>query len=150
MSRFEDQRHLTGHSRYTEDLQVEDCLHAVFVRSAQAHARIRSLDTDQALAAAGVVAVITGKALVEAGVKPLACSRPMDSTDGTPFFAPVRPALALDEVRYVGQPVAMVIARSLNSAQDAAELVEVGVVARVRPDVGERERAPRVVAEAGA
>ena len=123
--RFEDYRLLTGNSRYVEDLPDDGCLHAVFVRSTHAHARIRSLDVMAATSDAGVHDVLIGQRLVAEGVMPLVCSRPMESSDGTPFFAPTRHALAVDTVRYVGEPIAMVVATTLPIAMAAADLVNV-------------------------
>jgi carbon-monoxide dehydrogenase large subunit len=123
--RREDGRFLTGHGRFVEDIPVEGCLHACFVRSPYAHARIAAIDTEAAKAAPGVAAVLTGADLVAAGVKPILAALPMDSFDGTPFHEPMRHALAPAEVRFVGEPAAMVLAETPEQAADAAELISV-------------------------
>ena len=121
MHRFEDERFLTGNSRYVEDLSFDEPLHAVFVRSPFAHARITRISSEPALAANRGCTVYTGEDLQSEGVQPLICSRPVDSHDGTPFYAPIRNVLAVDVVRFVGDPVAMVVAESVSAATDAAE-----------------------------
>lgn len=108
--RLEDDRLLRGRGRFVEDILPSGCLHAAFVRAPVAHARITSIDADAARALPGVEAVITGADLETDGVRPLRCARPMDSSDGTPFQAPQRYALALDRVRFAGEAVAIVVA----------------------------------------
>ena len=125
MHRFEDERLLRGTGRYVEDLDAADCLHAVFVRSPHAHARIVSFDPCAARESAGVRGVFSGQDFLAEGVRPLPCARPIESSDGTPFHAPTRNVLALEHVRFVGDPVAMVVAASAEAAADAAERVEI-------------------------
>ena len=112
MYRFEDERLLRGAGHFVENMDLTGCLHAVFVRSPHAHARIEGIDAADALALQGVRGIYTCKDFVAAGVKPTRCVRALDSTDGTPFFEPVRHVLARDTVRFVGDPVAMVVADS--------------------------------------
>src|SRR5919197_964098 len=112
--RVEDPPLVTGSAHYTEDLAIPGAVHAVFVRSVFAHARINGIDTAEAAAAPGVVAVVTAADL---DLKPL---RP---SFGPPVFA--RPPLARDLVRFMGEPVAVVVASSREQALDAAELVQV-------------------------
>lgn len=116
--RVEDPDLLTGRGRFVDNLDVGDAevLHAVFVRSPMAHARLVGVDTAAASQAPGVVRVFTGQDV---------------GTDGVPQFRQLdegisRPALAQDRVRFVGDPVAMVVATSRVAAADAADLVEVG------------------------
>src|SRR6185436_6852041 len=90
-----------------------------------AHARIRSVDTVAAQSAHGVVAVFTGTDYANDGLGMPKAAMPRKKRDGSPMFAPQRPALVIDRARYVGDPVAMVIAHTLDEAKDAAELVEV-------------------------
>ena len=125
MHRFEDERLLRGASRFVEDLDTADCLHAVFVRSPHAHARIVSFDSRAARESAGVRGVFNGRDFLAEGARPLLCSRPLESSDGAPFHAPTRHVLALKETRFVGDPVAMVVATSIAASADAAERVEV-------------------------
>jgi carbon-monoxide dehydrogenase large subunit len=112
--RVEDPPLVTGSAHYTEDLAIPGAVHAVFVRAVFAHARINGIDTAEAAAAPGVVAVVTAADL---DLKPL---RP---SFGPPVFA--RPPLARDLVRFMGEPVAVVVASSREQALDAAELVQV-------------------------
>ena len=125
MHRFEDERLLRGTARFVEDLDTAACLYAVFVRSPHGHARIVSLDSRAAQGSEGVRGVFSGRDFQAEGVRPLRCSRLIEGSDGTPFHAPTRYVLALEETRFVGDPVAMVVATSLDAATDAAERVEV-------------------------
>jgi len=123
LRRKEDQRFLTGKGRYTDDFNRQGQLHAYFVRSPHAHARIRGINTAAATAAPGVVAVFTGADTKAIGG--LICGWMIHSKDGTPMKAGTHRPLAEDKVRYVGDHVAIVIAESHAQAKDAAELVEV-------------------------
>jgi carbon-monoxide dehydrogenase large subunit len=113
--RVEDPDLLVGRSTFVDNMQATDLLHAVFVRSPFAHARVVTVDTVEASKAPGVVAVLTG---VDLGGRTL---RPFAIADRRL----VQPPLALDKVRYVGQPVALIVADSRARAVDAAELVEI-------------------------
>ena len=119
--RLEDRRFLTGGGRYMADIASPGALHVHMVRSPHAHARVQRIDTDAARAMPGVVGVFTATDLAELG--PIPCSAQVP-TDG-PMIVPPRPALATDRVRYVGEPVAFVVAETAFAAQDAAELVSV-------------------------
>src|SRR6516162_449708 len=123
--RLEDVRLLTGKGRYQDDLTLHRQTWCVFVRSPHAHARIRSVDTSAAVRAPGVVAVFTGTDYASDGIAMPKAAMPRKKADGSPMFAPQRPALVVDRARYVGDPVAMVIAETLEQAKDAAELVAV-------------------------
>ncbi len=123
--RLEDARLLSGHGRFVEDLRKDGTAHAVMVRSPVAHAKFRSIDLDAAKASPGVLAVVTGADLLQAGLKPMPCITPQDSSDGTPFQSPVRYALPTDTVRHVGEAVVMVVAETEEQAQDAAERVDI-------------------------
>src|SRR6476660_116519 len=145
--RLEDLRLLTGRGRYQDDQTLHRQTWCVFVRSPHAHARIRSIDTSAASRAPGVVAVLTGTDYANDGIAMPKAAMPRKKRDGSPMFAPQRPALIVDRVRYVGDPVAMVIAETLALAKDAAELIAVdyeplpsvtSVAAAAEPD------APRV------
>ena len=125
MHRFEDERLLRGTGRYVEDLDTAECLHAVFVRSPHAHARIASFDSRAARENENVRGVFDGRDFLTEGLQPLLCTRPVEGSDGVPFHAPTRHVLALQEARFVGDPVAMVVATSIDAAADAAERVEV-------------------------
>jgi carbon-monoxide dehydrogenase large subunit len=119
MPRVEDARLLTGHGTYVDDLDLPGMLHACFVRSPVAHAEIRGIDTSAACAAAGVRAVFTAAEL-NGDVKEQWHTSVGRQSPETP-----RPPLAEGRVRFVGDPVALVIAESRYLAEDAAELVEV-------------------------
>ncbi len=123
--RIEDEALLSGTGRFTDDFSLPGQTHLVFLRSPHAHARITGLDTAAALAMPGVLAVITGAELKEAGVKPLGVALPFKRPDGSPLAAPPRTILATDTVRFAGEAVAAIIAESPGQARDAAEAVEV-------------------------
>ena len=139
--RKEDARLLTGRGRYIDDIEFTHALHACFVRSPHAHARINSIDTAAAMALPGVVAVYTGRDLAQWTARqrmapPIAGLRAMEMD-----------TLPIDKVRFQGDPVACVIASNRYLAEDAAELVEVDWV--VLPAVASmtqalRTDAPRV------
>lgn len=119
MPRTEDARLLTGRARFGDDLQVVGALHAHFVRSPHAHARIRSIDAGAALRAPGVVAVVTGHELAQWTTR-LRMAPPIDGL--LPCEIETLPTA---KVRFQGDPVACVVARDRYLAEDAAELVEV-------------------------
>jgi len=122
--RQEDHRFLTGRGRYMADVNLPGQCYAVMVRSPHAHARIRSIDTAAAVAAPGVLGVFTARELGSA----LGTTSPTfkrKRPDGTPMFWRPHPGLADDAVRYVGDPVAFVVAETLPLAKDAAEMVVV-------------------------
>ena len=122
IKRSEDPRILTGTGRYVDDIKLPGMLHAAFVRSPLAHARVISVDVSAARALPGVVAVLTGAELEEMTVPgPDALSTLMGVGGPVPEFT----LLATDKVRFVGDPVAVVIAESRYLAEDGCELVEV-------------------------
>ena len=123
--RFEDPKLLRGQGRYINDVNLPGQAYAVFVRSPHAHAKILRIDTAVAAEAPGVLAVYTGHDVIADGLGMPKANMPRKRPDGKPMFAPQRPALIVDRVRYVGDPVAMVVANSLAEAKDAAELVEI-------------------------
>lgn len=123
--RKEDQRFITGNGNYLDDINIARQTYAYFVRSPHAHAKIVSIDTQDAENSEGVVAVFTGKDLTEDEIGPLVCGWVINSKNGDPFKMPNHPALAGDKVRYVGDHVAVVIAETLDQAKDAAEKVNV-------------------------
>lgn len=118
--RREDARFLTGRGHYTDDLKVPGLTHAAFVRSPHAHARIRSIDFSRAKSLRGVRAVYTGPDLEKGGVKSIPTAWLLPDIKLVPH-----PVLATTKVRYVGEPVAIVIADSPYIARDAADLVDV-------------------------
>ncbi len=123
--RVEDRRFLTGNGRYLADIDLPRQLHAYFLRSPHAHARIVKIDTRAAQAASGAAFVGLGADLLADGIGTLPCDTHLANSDGTPMKAPPRHALAIERVRHVGDSVAVVLAASLSEARDAAELIEV-------------------------
>jgi len=149
--RKEDRRFITGQGNYTDDIPVKNAAYAEFVRSPHAHARIVRIDTAAALAAPGVIGVLTGAALAEDKVGNLICGWMIHSKDGSPMKAAPYAPLARDVVRYVGNPVAVVVAENKNQARDAAELVQVEyqeLAAVVDPAATQAPGAPQLHAEA--
>ncbi len=124
-ARDEDRRLVTGQGRYTADWHLPGQLHAAMVRSDRAHAQLLRVDASAAAASAGVVAVLTAFDVAEAGFQPIPGGPPVSGADGKPQIKCQLPILATDRVRFVGQPVAMVIADTARAAQDAAEQVEI-------------------------
>ena len=119
--RKEDARFLTGTGQYTADVVMPRQAHAYFLRSPHAHATIRGIDVVKAKASPGVVEIFTGADLT--GVGGLPCGWLITGTDGKPMNEPPHPVLAQGKVRYVGDPVALVVAESLAQAKDAAEQI---------------------------
>ena len=145
--RVEDQRFLTGRSRYVDDLQLPHMLHGAVVMSPHAHARIRGIDVQPAVASPGVELVLTGedaKAEGLGGIPPLFMPEDMGGPKGYRTF---RPLLEPAKVRYVGDRVAFVVARTPEEARIAAERVEVDydpLPAAVSVEDAAREGAPKV------
>jgi carbon-monoxide dehydrogenase large subunit len=125
MKRKEDYRFLTGTGTYTDDVKLDRQSYAYFLRSPHAHARIRSINTDKAKKAPGVLGVFTGRDISEAKINGLPCGWLITDVNGQPMKEPPHPVLAQDKVRYVGDHVAVVIAESYWQAKDAAETIEV-------------------------
>ena len=122
--RREDERLLTGAGRYSGDCSLPGQLHAAFLRSSHAHAEFDAPGIAAALAAPGVVAVLAGADMVAAGFDRGQTLMPVKGRGEAIKLAP-RPALAVGRVRYVGEPVALVVADTLAAAMDAAELVAI-------------------------
>jgi carbon-monoxide dehydrogenase large subunit len=122
--RKEDYRFLTGAGQYTDDINLGQQRHAVFVRSPHAHARIKSIGTSLAEGMPGVVKIFTGND-IEGKMGGLPCGWLITSTDGQPMKEPPHPILAQGKVRYVGDHVAMVVADTVEHAKNAAEAVQV-------------------------
>jgi len=129
--RVEDPRLLTGGGRYTDDTKLSTPAARLYVlRSPHAHADIRSIDTSAARTAPGVLLVLTGEDVKKAGFGDVPCLVPLQNRDGSPRGETPRPMLAMDRVRHVGDPVALVVAETLEQAKDAAELIEVDYAPR--------------------
>ena len=119
--RSEDPRLLKGEGRYTDDISLPGQAYAVIVRSRVAHGILRSVDTAEARAMPGVLAVYTAADLKDYGT--FKCVVTFPNRDGTPMKLPVWTALATDKVRYVGDAIACVVAETPAQAKDAAEAV---------------------------
>jgi carbon-monoxide dehydrogenase large subunit len=125
IQRKEDYRFLTGAGQYTDDVTLPNQAYAAFVRSPHAHAAISSISIEKAQAAPGVVGVYTGADLASAKLGGLPCGWLITDVNGQPMKEPLHPCLAQGKVRHVGDPVAVVVAATLEQARDAAEKVEV-------------------------
>ena len=119
--RLEDPRRLRGEGAYVDDVHVPGMLHAAVVRSPQAHARIRSIDTAAARSMPGVVAILGARELA-GDLRPI----PIRLVPDDRLLRYLQHPLAIDRVRYVGEPLALVVAGNRADAEDAAERVEVG------------------------
>ena len=120
IKRFEDHRLLTGQSSFVDDMTRPGMLHALIIRSPHGHARIRSIDASAALALPGVAAVVTAQDMAEIAQLPT-----RESADADELHPPRHPALAVDKACYAGQPVAIVLAENIYTAEDAVELVAI-------------------------
>lgn len=125
LKRREDLRFITGQGHYLDDLAFPGALHAFVFRSTEPHARILSIDTRSACAAPGVCTVLTGEDLRSDGIPPLPCCIRIPLKPGTQQSFPERHILAQDVVRYVGEPVAIVLAETLAQAKHAAGRIKI-------------------------
>jgi aerobic carbon-monoxide dehydrogenase large subunit len=125
--RKEDDTLVRGKGRYTDDFSLPGQAYAFIVRSTHAHGVIRGINTDAAKAMPGVLGVWTGTDLNAAGYGPFTCGLPLKSRDGSPLLQTNRLPLATDKVRFVGDPIAFVVAETLAQARDAAEAVEADI-----------------------
>ncbi|WP_420392248.1 xanthine dehydrogenase family protein molybdopterin-binding subunit [Acuticoccus sp.] len=125
LARKEDRRFITGAGRYTDDIAERDMVHAVFLRSPHAHAKVRSIDAAAAKGMAGVIDVVLGQDVIDAGIGNLICGWAISSKDGSPMKMAPYNVMDPATVRYVGQPVALVIAETRAAAVDAAEAIAV-------------------------
>ena len=122
--RFEDSRFLTGDGKYMDDIAPEGALFAFVFRSNVAHADITELNVDDAISADGVQMVMTAASFAKDGVRNLMDASLITNRDGSKGAGPERPILAHGRVRFVGEPLAVVVATTLEQAKDAAELIE--------------------------
>lgn len=145
IKRKEDPRLITGNGVYVDDIQLPGMTHAVIVRSPHAHARIVHIDAERALAAPGVVAVVTGEEMKKAMVAPIPCFWAPPFVQNPPHWP-----LAVDTARYVGDGVAVVVADAAAAARDAADLIQVEyepLPAAADLESAARPDAPKVHAE---
>jgi len=125
--RLEDPRLLRGEGRYTDDLHLPGQLYAAMLRSRHAHGHIRALDLDAARALPGVRLILTAAEMAAAGLTRLPPGMQQPRADGTPPEAPIQAPLAGDKVRFVGEPIACVIAETPQAARDALEAILVEI-----------------------
>jgi len=123
VGRLEDVRFLTGNGRYVDDIAPQNALHAIFLRAPVAHARLDALDVTEAEAMPGVRLVLTASRLLAAGVTLGMKGVAVTNHDGSRGAMPERPVLAQGTLRYVGEPLAMIVAETLDAARDAAEAI---------------------------
>jgi carbon-monoxide dehydrogenase large subunit len=123
--RIEDDALVRGIGRFMDDPRLPNTAYAAFVRSPHAHARITSVDTDEARRAKKVLAVLTAEDMKAANVGSVSRHPPVPGRGGAKMIMPFRPSLAGEKVMHVGDPVAMVVAETIAAAQDAADLVRV-------------------------
>ena len=123
--RLEDERMLKGQGRYVSDWTLPGQAWGHFLRSDRPHAEIVSIDASAALAMPGVIAVLTGADVAAAGQKPMPAAAPLKGRNGAEQCVTPRFSLTQGRVRYVGEPIALIVAESAAQAQDAAEAVAV-------------------------
>src|SRR5262245_45519273 len=116
--RSEDPTLVRGHGRFTDDVSLPGQAYAVIVRSREPHGIIRAIHTETANGMPGVLAIYTGADLVAAGYGTLKCIVPFKNRDGSEMKKPPRHALPIDKVRFVGDPIAYVVAETLLQAKD--------------------------------
>jgi carbon-monoxide dehydrogenase large subunit len=146
MRRVEDRRFVTGKGDFVDDLALPNMAFAYVVRSPHAHARIGRIDKGPACAAPGVLCVLTGDDVIAENIKGLPCPGFPVAPEGARFYRPLRPVLAKDFVRHVGDGVAVIVAQTLHQAKDAAELLAVNyeVLPAVTLEDALAEGAPKV------
>ena len=125
--RKEDDTLVRGKGKYTDDFSLPGQAYAWIVRSSHAHGIIKGIGTAAAKAMPGVLGVWTGADMAQANYNPFTCGLPLKSRDGSPLLQTNRHALVTDKVRFVGDPVAFVVAETLAQARDAAEAVELDI-----------------------
>jgi carbon-monoxide dehydrogenase large subunit len=125
--RKEDPTLLQGQGSYTDDQNVPGQVYGVMVRSRVAHGKINAINTAEAVGMPGVLGVYTGADLLAAGFGMMPKGMSSKNRDGSDMSKPNQPPLTVDKVRYVGDPVAIVVAETAKQAKDAAEMVFVDI-----------------------
>src|SRR5215813_9381475 len=125
--RKEDDTLVRGKGKYTDDFGLPGQAYAWIVRSSHAHGVVKGIDTTAAKAMPGVLGVWTAADLTAANYAPFTCGLPLKSRDGSPLLQTNRQALATDKVRFVGDPIAVVVAETLTQARDAGEAIEIDI-----------------------
>jgi carbon-monoxide dehydrogenase large subunit len=127
VKRKEDGKLLRGQGRFTDDIDLPNQAYAYILRSTIAHGRIKSINTEAAKKMSGVLAILTGEDLKPYGT--IQSALPFKSRDGSDMKKPGRPSLATDKVRFVGDPIACVVAESIAQGKDASEAIEIDIEA---------------------
>lgn len=122
-----EMRFLTGRGRYLANQPTDGAAHAVFLRSPVAHGRIVRCDTEQACTMPGVLDIITADDVASAGLGTLPSHADVADDERWSAFLPPRHLLATDRVRHVGEPVAMIVAETIDQARDAAEAIDLAI-----------------------
>ncbi|MDI9350073.1 MAG: xanthine dehydrogenase family protein molybdopterin-binding subunit [Candidatus Symbiobacter sp.] len=125
LTRLEDERLISGRGQFTADHDEARQLHAFVMRSPYAHATLKHLNVDAAKQAPGVAAILTHHDISQAGLGQLSYKLGLKSREGKEMVLPPRPLLAMGRVRYVGEPIAFIVAESVEQARDAAEMIEI-------------------------
>ncbi|TMV61956.1 xanthine dehydrogenase family protein molybdopterin-binding subunit, partial [Thioclava sp. BHET1] len=125
IKRVEDLRLLTGHGNYIDDAAPAEAWRVMFLRSNVAHGEITTLDLEAARAMPGVKMIVTAEELEASGMKLEMAAASVKNRDGKMAKAPKWPCLAQGRVRYVGEPIAAVVAETLDQARDAIEAIEI-------------------------
>ena len=149
--RLEDRRFITGQGSYLDDVSFAGMAHAVVLRSPHAHAVIARLDAEVARHAPGVLAILTADEIARDRLSPLRPSVEANVRTGEPFAFLPQPLLAVGGVRYVGEPVALIIAQTHAQALDAADMIEVDyqpLTAVSTPVAARAPGAPQLTVEA--
>ncbi len=151
VKRVEDKRFITGKGKYTDDIVLPGMCHAYILRSPYAHAKINSVDTSEAEAMEGVIAVFTGQDIADSGVNGIPTGWQVNFKNGDTMKEPPHPILVADKARHMGDGVAVVIAETLALARDAADAIVVDyeeLPAVARADKAVEDGAPLVHDEA--
>lgn len=146
VSRFEDPVLVSGQSIFTADIQPKGVLEAFVLRAPMAHAILTSVDASDARKAPGVLLVLTGDEAAAEGLSDIPCMLPQNR-DGSTNAPLLRPLLARDKVRHVGQEIAFIVAETLAQAKDAAELIRIDyeiLPATIDAVEGAKDNAPRL------
>ncbi|MAH82972.1 MAG: hypothetical protein CBB68_00450 [Rhodospirillaceae bacterium TMED8] len=148
LRRREDERFLTGKGKYIDDINIENQAYAGVLRSAFAHAHIRGINADEALAMKGVIMVVTGADWKQAGYGHIPTRGAVKTKiDGSALHEPPRHCIAIDRVRYVGEEVALIIAETPSLVRDAIELIDVDydpIDPVIDPEVAETNDVPQI------
>ena len=125
--RDEDIKFISGKGLYTGDIYLENQTYMYVLRSNIAHGEIKNIDISEALNSEGVINIFIGKDLSEAGIKDMPTNFKAKNKDDSDMFTPERPAIAIDIVRHVGDPIAIIIAETTEYAKNASELIDVDI-----------------------